>query len=252
MTLKNIGRLWVSIFVTLIIGISTLNLIPISSQSENDDDLGIVYLSKSQYLLPDPPAAEATNKVKLEPGEPTYFSHNIRDRKFDETLNPELDLWLDASGKAGLELEFEIGFQAWEDNTLMEGKFYTIKFHNYTTKGTSGGENAKVKFLEYVGKPFDINYGSDNWASIYLMVNLTGTASSPSVDILCGANGKTSNIRLPWNQTLSKYESQQNKDDDDNGSICMFSFIFGLIILVLAPGWMVVNDNQRRTKKLKK
>ncbi|MCK5561330.1 MAG: hypothetical protein KAJ51_12075, partial [Thermoplasmata archaeon] len=248
------GRLWASIIVVLFIIISTLNLTTLSSMSENDDDLGKLYLSKSQYLLPNPPGAEATNKTELDPGKPTYFSHNIRDRKFNENLIPELDLWLDAHSQAGIELQFEIGFQAWEDNTLMDGKFYKIKFNNYKTTGAEGGENAKVTFLEYDGEPFNIKYGNDNWASIYLMINISKNATKTSVDILCGAGGRTSFIRLPWDQTLSQYESDKNQDDDDNGSLCMFSLIFVLIIMVVVPGRMVIRHNSKShgIKKRKK
>jgi hypothetical protein len=246
MNMKINGRLWVSIIVVLFIVISTLNLTTLSSVSEKDDDLGKLYLSKSQYLLPNPPGAEAANKTELEPSKPIYFSHNIRDRKFDENLNPALDLWLDAHSQAGIELQFEIGFQAWEDNTLIEGKFFKIKFNNYKTTGAAGGENAKVTFLGYDGEPFDIKYGNDNWASIYLMINISKNATKKtSVDILCGAGEKVSFISLPWDQTLSQYDSDQDQDGDDNGSLCGFSFIFVLIIMVVVPGRMVIGHNSK-------
>jgi hypothetical protein len=42
-----------------------------------------------------------------------------------------------------------------------------------------------------------------------------------------GADGKASLIQLPWNQTLSKYEYEQDKNDNDSPG-------FGLQIVTLS------------------
>jgi hypothetical protein len=199
-----------------------------SNQDTNNKPLNIFYLSKSQYLLPYPPGDEATNKTELSTSQGLVFTHNIRDRKFNTELMPELDIWLNANGKAGLTLTLELGFQAWEQDTLIEGKFYRILFKNYTTSGLSGIENAKITFDKYVGEPFDISYGSD-FAAFYLLVNLTDNTSKPrTVEIYCGAGDKTSYIKLPYDKTLSSTEDKENKDDQS--STC-----FSWLILITVP-----------------
>ena len=170
---------WLKSLASFLILLMVLNSIFITitaqnngpNQNTNDKPLNIYYLSKSQYLLPYPPGDEATNKTELSTSQGLVFTHHLRDRKFNTELTPELDIWLNANGKAGLILTFELGFQAWEEDTLIEGKFYRILFKNYTTLGLSGIENAKISFDKYVGEPFDISYGSD-FAAFYLLINL--------------------------------------------------------------------------------
>lgn len=231
--------IWISIILLLLIIFNLLCVSNNSSYSQTDNNktdksLGTLYLSKSMYLLPLPPGDASENKTELTPGKLAVFSHNIRDRKLTENLKPELNLWLDAHGKAGLILQFEIGFQMWEDNTLIEGRFYKILFNNYTTTGIgiAGLENAKVIYRGYEGEPFDILSGSKNFAAVYFKVNLTinSTTSTSTVDIFCGAWDKISFIQLPYDQTLSAYKHDQDKDNDDNG---LPGFDGGILIITL-------------------
>ncbi len=179
-----------------------------------DGPLNIYYLSISKFLSPTPPAKSNSNKTELTVSQPLIFTHNVRDRKFDDQITPELNLWLDSRNKKGLEIKFELGFQAWEDDTLIKDKFYKILFKNYTTIGATGGENVRLHYLKYDGETFDIKYGTNNFCSIYFMINLTDNPTpSSSVDIYCGAWGKTSYIKLPYNQTLSAYEFEKEKNE---------------------------------------
>jgi hypothetical protein len=210
--------------MVLLVVLNSLCVSNESSGSEKSDykpsfeDIDKLYLSNGPYLLPEPPDKDPKNKTTLQPGDILYQGHNLRDRKYNPDLKPSLDLWLDTHGQKGLVLQFEIGFQAWEENTLIDGEVYRIVFNNYTTIGAAGGENAIVTFREYVNEPFDIKYGADNYASIYLMINFTENASASSIDIYSGASGKISLIKLPFDQTLSWYESEQKKKDDNDNS----------------------------------
>ncbi len=255
---KRTLHIWLTILSIFMMVLCTLCISNNTSSSENNDkyvpqeDLEFLYLSSSKYLLPEPPGDDSKNKTELTAGKSTYFSHNLRDRKFNEALNPELDLWLDAHGKNGLVLRFEIGFQVWEDETLIEGKFYKIIFKNYTTTGATGGENVKVAFLEYDGVPFDIKYGTGNWASIYLMINLTEnvSAASASVDIICGAGGKISSIKLPYDQTLSGFEHEQNKNNDGDSTWCSSSLVLVFAIGIIASvSFIYRNQNKGKYGK---
>jgi len=203
-----------------------------NSNASNDNtasnQLNILYLSKSMYLLPTPPETDELNKTELTSAKSLIFGHNIRDRKFNKDLAPELELWLDTHGKSGLVLTFELGFQAWEDETLVKGKFFKILFENYTTTGAKAGENAKVSYAGIEGEPFDIKYGSDNWCAIYFKVNLTGNISGTGVEIYCGAEGKISKIKIPYDQTLSAYIHGEDSDGDSTPG-----FQGGFIIIIL-------------------
>lgn len=241
---RNMHRSWiVAMFLVVIVILNVLCFSNNSSDSANTDraptnqNIDKLYLSRSVFLLPNPPDDDPSNKTTVAPGKTITFGHNLRDKKYNKDLTPELDLWLDTHGQKGLVLQFEIGFQAWEDDTLIDGEVYGVVFENYTTVGVVGIEHALVPYREYINEPFDIKHGSKNWASIYFMINFTENSSASSIDVHCGAGGKTSFIRLPYDQTLSAYEHEQSKDkDEDNtpgftGEMLILS-IFGLIIII--------------------
>ena len=139
-------------------------------------------------------------------------------------------LWLDSHGKADRSLSFEIGFQAWEEDTLIEGKFFKILFNNYTTIGNPYGENISMYYFKYDGEPFDLKSGSTNFAAVYFSITLTDTGNSDKIDIYTGADGKASFIKVPYDTTLS---AQAQKDNNDNNSTPGFTLGSVLIILVI-------------------
>jgi hypothetical protein len=198
------------------------------------------------YLLPTAPETSELNKTELTTAKSLIFGHNIRDRKFNSDLASELELWLNAHSKSGLVLNFELGFQAWEDETLVKGKFFKILFENYTTTGAKAGENAKVSHAAIVGEPFDIKYGSDNWCAIYLKLNLTGNTSSTIVDIFCGAEGKLSKIKTPYDQTLSSYIHGEDSDGDNTPG-----FLGGFIIIILGALAVIYKIFLKPPRKIK-
>jgi hypothetical protein len=166
------------------------------------------------YLLPDPPGDGAGNFTKLSALNQTTFSHNISDRKFNQDIKPRLRLWLDAFGTQGITLEFELTFQAVEDQTLLPNKVYRIVFKNYTTQGLPGQEYVNLTYTKYDGEPFDIKSGADNWAGVYLTIRRIDNKKDADLRILTGAGGKISYVKIPYDQTLSSYQYEE----EDNSS----------------------------------
>jgi hypothetical protein len=242
----NVFKTW--IVAIFLVALAFFNILCFSDNSTDsastvdepsDQNIDKLYLSRSAFLLPNPPDDDPMNKTTIAPGSTATYGHNLRDRKLNKDLNPELDLWIDTKGQSGLVLHFEIGFQAWEDDTLMNGQVYNIEFENYTTVGGSGPEHATVPFIKYIGEPYDIKHGSKNWASIYFSINFTENSSASSIDILSGAGGKTSFIKLPFDQTLSAFEHEQSKDKDKNntpgftGELFIVSFVAIIALIAL-------------------
>jgi hypothetical protein len=220
------------VFITLIF----FTTLCISNNSTNNNqtngeepiqNLEILYLN-SIYLSPTKAGIEESNKVELTATKNLSFSHSIRDRKFNKNLKPEIMLWLDSHGKANLKLRFEIGFQAWEEDTLIEGKFFKILFNNYTTIGNPYGENISLSYLRYDGEPFDIKSGSTNFASVYFSISLNNTGNSDKIDIYTGADGKASFIKVPYDNTLSA-----SAKNDDNGGDSTPGFTLESLLLIL-------------------
>jgi hypothetical protein len=208
----------------------------------SNQNLEILYLSSSRYFVPEAPGPEEVNKIELTTAKSLTFSHNIRDRKYNSKLTPYLNLWLDAHGKSGLNLSFQVGFQAWEEDTLITDKKFEILFENYTTKGFLVGEKVELQYQKYQGVPFDIKAGASNWSTIYLTINLTDTSLTSGkdeigVDLYTGADGKASYIKIPYDQTLSAYKHK--KDNEDDGSIPGFNTPT-VIIALLATLTLIV------------
>jgi hypothetical protein len=136
-----------------------------------------------------------------------------------------------------MELDFVITFQAVEDSTIITGKTYKILFQNYSTNGSTNIEKITPKFANYDGKTFDIKYGNENWCTVNLTVIRSDSLSNASLEIFCGAEEKISFIKIPYDQTLSFYEFEQeeNKDDQATPDFTLGQVVIsiGLIIVVL-------------------
>ena len=196
--------------------------------SAPDKNLDTLYLGKN-YLLPDPPGSDKANKTELSALNKTIFGHNIRDRKYDKKLEPELHLWLNAHGRRDIKLKFEIVFQAVEDNIPLPGKTYKILFENHTTNGTTGPFNLRVPFIDYNGKPFDIKSGADNWCIVQLVIKRTDNVTDGELTIYTGAEDRISYIKLPYNQTLSAY----NRDLEEKDKNATPGFEINAVLLTL-------------------
>jgi hypothetical protein len=196
-----------------------------------DVELEKLYLSK-YYLVPNQPGDDSTNKTEILAMNQSTFSHNIRDRKFNEKLKPKLKLWVDAHGKSGIKLEFEIGFQAVEDNTIIPNKNFKIIFPNYTTAGNQEPEYINLSFLKFDGEPFDIQPGADNWCSVYLTIKRTDELTNSKLQVYTGANGKNSYIIIPYDKTLSSFDQGA---EDESGNTPGFEFetvVIAIFILI--------------------
>ncbi len=218
------SKLNLRILILLLIVILILTTLCYGSDDKNestknknpppDVELDKLYLGKS-YLLPDPPGSAPANKTELPAMNHSTFTHNIRDRKFNDKLKPELRLWVNTQGTKGIRLEFEIGFQAVEDNTIIPNKRFKILFSNYTTQGTIEPEYINLTFLKFDGAPFDINPGVENWCSVYLTIRRTDDMTNSKLYIFTGAEGKISYIIIPYDRTLSSYEHEK-EDESEN------------------------------------
>ena len=229
---------WLWVLSVIIVALVFSSSLCISSNSANNQktnektpsqDLEILYLN-GIYLSPTKGGIEEFNKRELTSTKNLTFTHSIRDRKFNKDFKPEIMLWLDSHGKTNLKLGFEIGFQAWEDDTLIEDKFFKIIFANYTTSGNPYGENVSLSYLRYDGTPFDLKSGSNNFAAVYFSISLEDTGKSDKIDIYTGADGKASFIKVPYDKTLS---SVSNKNGNDNDSTPGFTLEWVLIVLII-------------------
>ena len=198
-----------------------------------DQHLDTLYFG-TQYFLPYPPSSGESNKTTISALNRTTFSHNLRDRKFNSKIKPELNLWLDAAGTKGIELEFEINFQAVEDLTELPDKTFKITFQNYTTNGSLDGEVLNLTYLNYEREPFDIKSGADNWCLVYLIIRRTDNITGSKVTLYCGAEDRVSNIKIPYSQTLSAYNYEQEKDNDMDSTpgFTGLSFLFAIVLLI--------------------
>lgn len=232
------GKIWLKVISVSIIILLVFSCLCTGEQTSRkgeeekdipDVDLEILYLGQS-YLLPTPPGPGVKNKTEISAQQQISFSHNIRDRKFNEDLKPELNIWVKSQGKSGMKLEFEIYFQMVEDATVKPNKKYKIIFGNYTTSGLSEFENITLPYLSYKGKPFDIKYGSENWCSVTLIITRTDNETKEKLHIYLGADEKVSFIKIPYDITLSAFEHENKEKKDDKNTP---GFEFGLIIVTL-------------------
>jgi hypothetical protein len=184
-----------------------------NNSSTPDLELEKLYIGK-YYLLPNKPGDDSTNKTELLANNHSIFGHNIFDRKFNDKLDPELNLWLEDLGAPGMILECELQIQAVEDSTEITGKKFSIIFENFTTTGEPAPYYVKLEFKNYQGEPFDIKSGKDTWASLILILRRVDSESESKLMIYCGAGGKASYLITPYDQTYSKYRADNEKEDN--------------------------------------
>ena len=109
----------------------------------------------------------------------------------------------------------------------MTGKLFRAKFGNYTTTGDQGGEFVNLTYTKYNGEPFDIKSGADNWCAVYLTIRRMDKLEDADLDIYTGAKGKISYVKIPYDQTLSSYEHENEENNATPG------FLGGCVILAL-------------------
>jgi hypothetical protein len=240
---KRTSQLWfVSILLIIIITLTTLCV----GNNSNDDDekkydninpdehLELFYIG-ANYLIPDPPDAGSENITELSALDQKSFGTSIFDRKFNNDFTPELHLWLDTNDKEGLRLEFEIFFQAVEDNTILPDKNFKALFESYTNNNISGVKYSNISFIEYAGEPFDIKPGAENLCHVTLTVKRTDNITNSIVHIYVGAENKTSFIRIPYDQTYSAYEYAREQDrEKDKKSTPGFTAIQLVVVTSIA------------------
>jgi hypothetical protein len=203
-----------------------------NNNSTPELELEKLYIGK-YYLLPSKPGDDNTNKTELLANNQSIFGHNIFDRKFNDKLNPELNLWLEDLGVPGMILECELQIQAVEDSTEITGKKYSIIFENFTTAGEPAHYNVKLNFKSYQGKPFDIKSGKDTWASLTLIIRRVDSESDSKLMIYCGASGKASYLITPYDKTYSKYKSENEADDKGTPGFGGGMAIASIVVLVV-------------------
>lgn len=253
---KNSTWLWlISLALIFLTIISTLCVGNDNSDNDSkydyeppDQELEKLYLSEN-YLLPQPPSHDSNNKTELLAQNRTIFGHNIRDRKFNNKITPELNLWINSHGRSGIELEFEIVFQAVEDNTLLPHKTFKILFENYTTNGSTENENLMPAFIKYDGKYFDIQYGNENWSSIYLKIQRTDNFTDTIVDIYFGSEQKVSYIKIPYDKTLSFYEYEKEKEEENQATpgftAIQVVLVLGILISIFYLRGSLINSQKK-------
>lgn len=253
---KKASQLWfVSIFLMLIITLTTL-CVGNNSTDDNekkydninpDEHLELFYIG-ANYLIPDPPDASSENITELSALDQKSFGTSIFDRKFNSDFTPELHLWLDTNGNEGIKLEFEIFFQAVEDNTIIPEKNYKALFKNFTNSGTSGVKYLNISFNEYKGEPFDVIPGAENLCHVTLTVKRTDNITNSIVYIYVGAENKTSFIKIPYDQTYSAYEyaREQDKEKDKKSTPGFTASELVIVSSVALLFYFFIKDPPRR------
>ncbi len=211
--------------------------------SLSKQQLSTLYLGTA-HLLPDPPGPDKMNKTELSAQNQSVFGRNILDRKFNSKMKPGLNLWFDAHGKKGIQLEFEISLQAVEDSTVLPDKTYKIRFKNFTTQGAAGVQNLNITYLDYQGKPFDIKYGAENWCSVTLIIKRMDNITDTKLTIYCGADNKISNITLPYDRTLSAHDYEKEKEDSENATPGFNSVEIIISVTILMIFFQIKNASQ--------
>jgi hypothetical protein len=237
-----------AIFIIIIIFTSLCTSTDSSSEKQENHEppeveYDTLYIG-TDYLLPDPPGPDKNNKTELLANNKSTFGHNIRDRKYNDQIDPSIYLWLNTKGKKGLSLEFEITFQMVEDNTVKPDKKYKISFDSYVTKGNSSLEIVNLTFSQYDGKPFDIKYGNDNWCMVYLTISRIDNKTDSKLLVFSGANDKISYIKIPYDRTLSSYEYEKEKEKD-NKNTPGFSIGYGIAAFVTLLIFYLKSQNSR-------
>jgi len=235
---------WKFCIALLLIIIMTLTSLCLGDESSNDanskkkldeipkEELKILYLARPT-MRDTPPGNDKSNQTELSAENQVIFGQNIFDRKFDDKIKPELNLWLDTNGKKGIKLEFEIYFQAVEDSTLLPNKYFKAIFSNYTTNGTTDIIYLRREFLKYEGTPFDIKSGSENWCSVTFKISRTDNATDSKLHIYHGAENRVSFITIPYNETQSSHEYEQEKDEEPTPGFIGTNFIIILLVVCI-------------------
>jgi len=215
--------IWVIAIFCLLILILAIFTNPFSStdntssvSAATDTELDILYLhgrsDGATLLQPYAPGEAARNHTILNTTHARKFGHNILDRKYNSGLDPEVNIYIDSFDTPGLVLNFKIEIYMFEGNTLLTEPQAVAIFSNYTTKGSLLPELVEIKSTEYDGKPVDIESGGGFGASIRLTIWRTDGFKNDNVKIYCGADGKVSWIRIPYDKSLSS----EKKDDDES------------------------------------
>jgi hypothetical protein len=188
-----------------------------SGSTTTDTGLDILYLhgrsDGGTLLQAYAPGDSAKNYTVVNTTHARKFGHNILDRKYNSELRPEVNIYIDSYDTPGMILNFKLEFYLFDGNTLATEPVATAVFSNYTTKGSLLTEFVEIKSTEYEGKPVDIGSGGGFGASVRLTVWRTDDLKNNDVKLHCGADGKVSWIRIPYDRSLSS-----TKKNDDNST----------------------------------
>ena len=104
-------------------------------------------------------------------------------------------------------------------------------FENYTTKGSSSSELIQLTSTKYEGTPVDIK-AAEYGGNVSVMIWRTDNIEDVDLQIYCGAEGKISKIRIPYDKSLSS--TQKDKEDEtpmDSGILLIIAIGVSSIIL---------------------
>jgi hypothetical protein len=162
------------------------------------------YFGKDEFnttwLMPAPPGDGRYNFTEVTPEDELAVSQGIIDREYDPDITPQVNLFVNTYGKAGMVINIQMEFMYFnENNILLEDEPVIAYFEPYTTTGrVSHPEEIRSASTSYSGTPQDVPT-SDYGAIISVFISLDDTGiDNASFDVYCGKNGYRSNVITPY------------------------------------------------------
>ncbi|UCH88120.1 MAG: hypothetical protein JSV49_07585 [Thermoplasmata archaeon] len=189
-------------------------------------------------LVPYPPDDGPDNITTLTIRENLIADTGMLDRKYDPAVKPEVHLYIDSFGKAGLVIDITMTFTYFDEanRLLLESPVHAY-FEPYTTLGrTDRPEDIVLVSSSYSDTPRDIPY-SDYGAFVAVKLNLTGESPDDRIDIYCGKSGYRSNVLTPYPTPYSAEDDGVDEGFFDRmGRGCYLfvaAFVIALVVFVV-------------------
>jgi hypothetical protein len=228
-------------------------IVPAQSDSSKEPiDLNLYYFETrddgSKWLVPYKPEEGSNNFIAFANEEYLNISQNFIDRKYNPEIKPELHLYINNDGEAGLEFNFVMEFSYInENNTLPSGPAAIAYFNKYTTYGrTNGPEEIHLFSTSFSDLPRDVPQ-TDYGAIFTISIFVEGGTNDTQLELCSGKDSYFSYVKTPYDKSYSSTVSENDGAVWEGMGLCYV--IAGIFIAILVIIVLILHYRDWKNKK---